>query len=144
MLLGLCDLEMTLLDEIRSKCSAELLASRDVAAITEAVNLGRTKPNTREIGNGTILETLGLDTGNALLDVINSVAAFRHVKPLVEQGRLMIGSPLVQATVQSLVPSVLTQPQADSLCALGMGPNPVSLDEVIRVCYDGNGKEWIA
>ena len=135
---------MTLLEEIKAKCSPELLAARDVAAITAAVNLGRTKPNTREIGNGTILETLGLEGGNALLDVINSVPDFRHVKPLVEQGRLVIGASLVQSTVRSLVPSVLTAAQADALCALGMEPDPVNQDAVTRACYDDNGKEWIA
>lgn len=135
---------MTLLDEIKAKCSIELLATRDVAAITAAINVGRTKSNIREIGNGTILETLGLEAGNALLDVINSVPDFRHVKPLVEQGRLVIGAQLVQATVQKLVPSVLTAAQADALCALGVEPDPVSLDAVTRACYDDNGKEWIA
>lgn len=111
---------MTLLQELQAKCSPELLASRDYDAIAAAVNINRTRPSTREIGNGTILETLGLAAGNAFLDVVNSAPDFRHVKPLIEQGRLQIASPLVQMTVQSMVPAqVLTQAQADSLCALG-------------------------
>ena len=51
---------MTLLDEITAKCSPALIASRDFDAIALAVSAGRTKANTREIGNGTILEVLGL------------------------------------------------------------------------------------
>ena len=122
---------MTLLEEIQAKCSQSMLASRDFEAIAVAVSAGRTKPNSKEIGNGTILEVLGLTTGNALLDVVNTVPDFRYVKPLVEQGRLTVGSGLVQATVQSLVPiGVLTQAQADALCALGFDPDPVTAQQV--------------
>ena len=122
---------MTLLEEIQAKCGPALLASRDFDAIAAFVSAGRTKPSTREIGNGTILEVLGLTVGNALLDVINTAQDFRYVKPLVEQGRLTVGSALVQATVQSLVPmGVLTQPQADALCALGFDPDPVTAQQV--------------
>lgn len=128
---------MSLLDEINAKCSEELIASRDYDSIAAEVNVGRVKPSTREIGNGTILEVLGLQAGNALLDVINTVPDFRHVKPLVEQGRLTIASPLVQATVQSMVPSVLTQSQADALCALGFEPDPVTATRVASVMTGG-------
>lgn len=117
----------------------ELRATRDEVQIAAAFNVGRTRSNTREIGSGTILETIGMAAGNALLDVINTVPDFRHVKPLVEQGRLVVGSPLVQATVQSLVPTVLTQPQADILCALGKEPNPVDLTELRRAMWADNG-----
>jgi hypothetical protein len=121
----------TLLEQIQAlPDSAALVAARDDGAIAAALSVGRKKPNAREIGNGTILETIGLAAGNALLDVINTVPDFRHVKPLVEQGRLVIGAPLVQATVHSLVPSVLTQPQADALCALGFDDDPISVNAV--------------
>jgi hypothetical protein len=134
---------MTLLDEITAKCDPDLIASRDFDAIAAAVSVGRTKPSTREIGNGTILEVLGLATGNALLDVVNTVPDFRYVKPLVEQGRLTVGSTLVQATVQSLVPmGVLTQPQADALCALGFDPDPVTALQVNQALVSDDGT-WI-
>lgn len=134
---------MTLLAEIQAKCDAALLASRDFEAIAAAVSIGRTKQSAREIGNGTILEVLGLTVGNALLDVINTVPDFRYVKPLVEQGRLTVGSALVQATVQSLVPmGVLTQPQADTLCALGFDPDPVTALQVNQALVSDDGI-WI-
>ena len=123
---------MLLLAEIQSKCSAELIASREHGAIASIVSLGRTRPSNREIGNGTILEMLGLDAGNAFLDIINTAPDFRHVKPLVEQGRLVVGSPLVQATVQSMAGTVLTKEQADALCALGKDPDPVDIQDVIK------------
>ena len=129
-----------MLQEIQQKCSAELIASRDHDAIAAAVNAGRTKPNTREIGNGTILETLGLAAGNAFLDIINTVPDFRHVKPLVEQGRLVVGSPLVQATVQSMVGAgILTQAQADALCALGRDAAPITEYDVRCALYAADG-----
>ena len=134
---------MTLLAEIHAKCDAALLASRDFDAIAAFVSADRKKPSTREIGNGTILEVLGLTAGNALLDVVNTVPDFRHVKPLVEQGRLTVGSPLVQATVQALVPmGVLTQPQADALCALGFDPDPVTALQVNQALVSDDGT-WI-
>lgn len=134
---------MTLLTEIQTKCDPTVLASRDFDAIAASVSVGRKKQNTREIGNGTILEVLGLAAGNALLDVINTVPDFRYVKPLVEQGRLMVGSSLVQATVQSLVPmGVLTQPQADALCALGFDADPITVSQVTQALVSDDGT-WI-
>ena len=128
---------MTLLEEIQAKATAEQIAARDHDAIAAAVNVGRKRRNNREIGNGTILEVLGIATGNALLDVINNTADFRYVKPLIEQGRLVISSPLVQATVDSFVPAVLTQAQADALKALGYDADPVTPAQV-AAALDGS------
>ena len=133
---------MALLDEIKAKCSLALLTSRDMTAIAAAVSVGRVKPNDLEIGNGTILETIGMTAGNSLLDVINNTAAFRYVKPLVNDGRLKVGSALVQATVQSLVPSVLTQAQADALCALGKSPDPISEFDARKALFAIDGT-WL-
>lgn len=131
---------MALRDDIHGNpaCAAAIQA-RDCQAIAAIMSAGRTRLNQREIGNGTILETLGLASGNALLDVINTNTNFRYVKPLVEQGRLLIGSQLVRATLQSLVPSVLTQVEADRLMALGVEPNPYSLNEIANSMFNENG-----
>lgn len=123
---------MTLLEEIKQKCSPSLIASRQHGEIAAKVSEGRTKPSTREIGNGTILETIGLQYGNAMLDVIETAPDFRHVKPLLQQGRLIIGSPLVAAAVQGMVPSVMPQEVADRLLALTVDPAPVSVQEVVQ------------
>lgn len=123
---------MMLIDEITAKCSPELIASKEHGEIARIVSIGRTKPSTREIGNGTILETIGLEHGNAFLDVIYSAPHFRHVKPLLEQGRLIVGSPMVTATVQGMVPAVIPQAAADLLLALTVEPAPVSVGEVIQ------------
>jgi hypothetical protein len=105
-------------------------AAGNTQAVAEALSVGRTKLIPTEVGAGTVLEVLGMTTGNALLDVIANVADFRHVKPLVEQGRLRLDSALVIATMQSLVGTVLTQPQADALVARATVADPVSHTEV--------------
>lgn len=133
---------MTLRDEIISKCSPDLLALHDTNAIANVINSGRVKPNKIEIGNVTILEVLGLPVGNALLDIIYTDSNFRHVKPLVEQGRLTIGSPLVQGTIQSMVGAVLTQEQANMLCSIGMDLDPIDELEIRKVCWSDNG-DWL-
>lgn len=120
---------MTLRDEIISKCSPDLLALHDTNAIANVINSGRVKPNKIEIGN-------------ALLDIIYTDSNFRHVKPLVEQGRLTIGSPLVQGTIQSMVGAVLTQEQANMLCSIGMDLDPIDELEIRKVCWSDNG-DWL-
>lgn len=123
---------MTLLAEIRAKCNPAMLSNRDDAAIAALVSVGRTKASGREIGKGTILETIGFAAGNAFLDVIDGDATFRHVRTLVNEGRLIISSVLVMGTIQSMVPAVITQPQADLLLALASVPDPVSAQQVAK------------
>lgn len=131
---------MSLRDDIlASPACADALAARDCEELARIMSVGRTRASHREIGNGTILEVLGLAAGNALLDEINGNADFRHVKPLVEQGRLLIGAALVQATVQSLVPAVLTLAQVNSLCALGKEPDPLTAQQVAEAMFNPDG-----
>jgi hypothetical protein len=98
--------------------------------IADVLSASRTKFVQTEVGNGTILEVLGLAKGNTLIDLINTEADFRHVKPLIEQGRLRLDSALVRTTLQTLVPSVLTQAEVDSLVARATVPDPVSHTDV--------------
>ena len=128
---------MTLLEEITAKCDASLIASRDHQAIADVVNVGRTKASAVEIGNGTILELLGLTLGTQVLDVINNTPAYKYVVPLLEQGRLQVGSTVVQAAVQAFVPALLTQAQADSLKSLGVVADHVSAARVANAMDGG-------
>lgn len=117
--------------EIRDAIAADpalqaLAAAGSIGTIAATLSEGRTKLAPTEVGNGTILEVLGLTVGNALLDVINTAPDFRYVKPLVEQGRLRLDAPLTIAALQSLVPSVLTQAQADALVARAQAPDQVT------------------
>ena len=133
---------MLLRDEILALCTADVLASRDTALIAAQLSAGRRRLVPTEIGNGAILEKIGLPTGNALLDLINSAPDFRHVKPLLEQGRLRVDSPLVRATLDSLVPALLSRAQADALLALAEVPDPVSEYAVRCVAWSDSG-EWL-
>ena len=123
---------MTLLAEIQAACTPEMIAAREHGAIAALVSVGRTRPSGTQIGKGTILETIGLTAGNAFLDVIDTVPDFRHVRGLIAEGRLIVSSPLVVATIQSFVPTVLTQGQANALLALASVPAPVSVQDVIN------------
>lgn len=130
---------MTLLEEIKAKCSPELLASRDHSAIAEAVNVGRVKPAPTRIGEGKILEVLGLAAGNAFLDVIDAAPDFRHVKKIVARGDFDMSTAVSQAGVQAMVPAVLKQEHADLLKALGTAPDPISEFDVRRTLYAEDG-----
>lgn len=135
---------MALLNEITTRLTPELRATRDTQAMADALSVGRTKPSTREIGNGTILEVLGMAAGNALLDAINTAPDFRHVKPLVEQGRLIIGGPLVAAALAGMVGGgVITQADSDKLLAIAVQPDPVSEIDVRRAVWSDAG-EYLA
>lgn len=123
---------MTLLEEIQTKCPPELIAAREHGQIATLVSVGRTRQSALTIGNGAVLEALGLDAGNAFLDVIYANPAFRHIRPLLEQGRLIAGAQIVRTAIQGMVPAgVLTQAQADKLLALGVEPDPVSVQAVV-------------
>ena len=124
---------MTLLEEIQSKCTAEEIASKEHGLIAAKVSEGRVAPNNFEIGNGTILEVLGLATGNAVLQAIDATPDFQYVKPLLEQGRLKAASPLVAIACAGFVAAgLMTNEQANTNADMGYSPAPVSVYEVIQ------------
>jgi hypothetical protein len=128
---------MSLRDDILGDpACAEALAARDCIELARIRSVGRTKANNLEIGNGTILSTIGLVAGNSVLDEINTNPDYRYVKPLVEQGRLLIGTPLVVFSLGAMVTKgVLTQALADRLIALGRSPNPYTPQEVAAAMF---------
>jgi len=78
------------------------LSLADHGAIAAALSAGRTKLVKTEIGQLTILGTIGMAAGNALLDTINTVDDFRHVRYPLANGWLDISDPTVCALVDSL------------------------------------------
>ena len=67
---------MTLHDEILSRPDcADALAIRDCGALAEILSAGRTKLIERNVGYGTVLDTLGADVGSAFLDALTTLAA---------------------------------------------------------------------
>lgn len=133
---------MNLRDQVlNDPACTDAYAMKDCAEIARIRTLavGRTQPNNREIGNGTILATIGVISGNKLLDEINNNALYRYVKPLVEQGRLLIGSPLVVGTLQSMVPAFISQAEADLLIALGRDAQPYTAADVADALFNDDG-----
>lgn len=109
------------------------LMVRDDGAIAAALSVGRTKTVHTEIGNGMVLATLGLASGNALLDAIYNTPDFRYVKPLLEQGRLDISTPLASGALDGLAGAgVITQDEANAIKALAIVPDPVSVQDVAK------------
>lgn len=134
----------SLRDAVHSNPScADALAAKDCDAIASIMNAteARTRASDTLIGNGTVLEKLGITDGNTFLDAINANNAFRYVKPLLDQGRLEIGKALVQATIQSLVPVAISQDSADKLCALGSQPWPYTAAELHEALFNLDGTE---
>jgi len=135
---------MTLIDDIRA-LPADLLATRDTAQIAAALPpVSRLVPT--EIGNGTVLETLGLAVGNALLDVLYNAPDFRYVKPLLEQGRLRIDAPSARAALDGIAAAGIAAgfgaAQAEAIKALADAVTPADEMTVRRVCWSDTG-EWL-
>jgi hypothetical protein len=125
----------------RPDCAAAL-AAKDCEALAVLLSAGRTCGNDREVGYGTILETVGIEAGNALIDFIQAQEGMRHVKPLLEQGRLRVGSVLVQASLQAFVGAgAVSQKGADALCALGLQPDPLTARQVAEALFHEDGSE---
>lgn len=122
---------MTLLAEITALNRQDLVDAKEHGQLANLLSIGRTKPKTTKIGEGSILSALGVATGNVFLDVINSVADYRHVKKIISRGDFDVSDLTSRGGIQALVPSVLTQEQANSLLALGTEPATVTVQEVI-------------
>ena len=137
---------MSLLDEIKAKCSAELLASQDADAIAAVVNVGRTtlgyasrekfavwaakhgvraKIEDHSSNPASPLRSIAL----ALLDVLRSPT--EGIDLSVPDNAVMLG-----AWVQS---GEITQAQADELVALASHVAHVSEFDVRRAIWADDG-----
>lgn len=129
-------------EEIRAAISADPALQAlvpDTQAIADALSAGRTRYVETQVGVGTIIEVLGLATANAVLDVIYSAPDYRHVKPLLDQGRLRLDSQFVRGALQSMVPALLTQEQRDALVARAAVADPVDEYNVRIAVYNDDG-----
>lgn len=131
------------IDEIRSAISSDeqlMSVIPDTQAIADALSGRETYKVPFEIGAGGIIATLGLERGNALLDAIQSTPGFRHVWPMIEQGRLDLSSPLVELSLDALVQSeVISSSEMQQLLSLCLRPIEVSEDDVKRAIWNDDG-----
>ncbi len=127
---------MALIDDILA-LPAELRAMQDTQAIADALPPVVTI-RAREIGKGKVLGTIGLEAGNKLLDTIDNVADFRHVKQLVANGWLDVGDALTRA----MIDQVCAPEDGAALKALAEISTPIDEMTVRRVCWSADG-EWL-
>lgn len=63
----------------------------------------RTRLRPTEMGKGDAISVLGLQVGNALCDVLDTAAEFRHVRHLLAAGRLRLDLPISQGSLAAMV-----------------------------------------
>lgn len=123
------------------KISSTEAATKD-KAIADIISVGRTRAKAFEIGKGTIVEVLGLAGANAFLDIIDGDTTYRHVKHLLQNGRLRVDSALVVQLVQGFMQAgVISANGGAALLALGREPDPVTAADVSRALRGPWGDE---
>ena len=130
-------------DEIRAAIAADPALQAlvpDTQAIAAALSVGRTRYVETQIGVGTIIEELGLAAANPVLDALYASPDYRHVKPLLDQGRLRLDAVAQAGMLQPLVAvELLTQAQLDALVARAKEPAPVAEYAVRMAIYNDDG-----
>lgn len=130
-------------DEIRAAIAADPALQAlvpDSQAIADALSVGRTRWKHTDIGVGTIIEVLGLAAANPVLDALYASPDYRHVKPLLDQGRLRLDVVAQAGMLQPLVTGgLLTQAQLDALIARAKEPAPVDEYQVRVAIYNDDG-----
>ena len=131
-------------DEIRAAIAADPALQAlvpDTQAIAAALSVGRTRYVETQIGVGTIIEVLGLAAANPVLDALYASPDYRHVKPLLDQGRLRLDTVAQAGMLQPLVTGgLLTQAQLDALIARAEEADPVDEYQVrIAIHYNADG-----
>ena len=130
-------------DEIRAAIAADPALQAlvpDTQAIADALSVGRTRYVETNIGVGTIIEVLGFAAANPVLDALYAAPDYRHVKPLLDQGRLRLDSVAQVGMLQPLVTGgLLTQAQLDALIARAKEPAPVAEYDVRMAIYNDDG-----
>ena len=128
---------MALRDEILSRPDcADALAARDCGALAAILSAGRTKLVERDIGYGTVLETLGAEAGAAFLDGLTAVAAtsspVKWALKLLDRGELNIGAAATQQQLDMLASvGVIPVDVAEALKNLAVVDDPYSIQDVI-------------
>lgn len=127
---------MTLRDEILSRPDcADALAIRDCGALAEILSAGRTKLIERNVGYGTVLDTLGADVGSAFLDALTALAAtsspVKWALKLLDRGELNIGAAATRGQLDALAAGgVMPHAVADALKGLAVSPDEITASQV--------------
>jgi hypothetical protein len=135
-------------EEIRAAFAADTTLAQmipDWQGIADILSAGRTKFVYAPAGKGDIIALTGFEVGNAFCDVIDNDPTFRHVKHLLEAGRMDVSLPLTRMMIQSMVGVQLaegiffTQEHANALYSLSIQADPVNEYEVRRAILNNDG-----
>lgn len=127
---------MALRDEIISRADcADALAARDCGELARILSVGRTKLVERNIGYGTVLDTLGADAGAAFLDGLTALAAtsspVKWALKLLDRGELNIGAAATQQQLDMLASvGVIPVDVAEALKNLAVVPDEITATQV--------------
>lgn len=130
-------------DIINDPACAAALAAKDCAELARIRSVGRKLLQTRFVTARTVLAECGVN-GAALLDKLDAAGSINSAVKwamvfLRQDSGLDVGHPATQYLLQTLVPDVLTQPEADQLKALAMLPAPLSAQDIADALFNQNG-----
>lgn len=128
---------MITLEEIRS-LPIDILNQQNTQLIADTLSNGRIKLVKTEIGKLTVLSALGMEAGNALLDIIDTVDTFRHVRYPLANGWLDLADPAARAMLDTLC----SAENAQKLKSLAEHADTVDEYEVRKLCWSAEG-EWL-
>lgn len=114
----------------------------DTEAMAQYINTHYKEPDHNvRIGIGTVLDTIGLVSGNQLLDAIKNTPDYRYAWHLLEQGSLDINSPLVEQALTLLVQAeVILESDKSKLLNVGMKPIDISTSTIASLIWSDNGE----
>lgn len=102
--------------EIREAILANGWTDKDPGEVAELLNAPQVVFAPTEVGKGTILDVLGLDRANPVLDEIENNARFRHVRELLVGGKLRLDWESVRNELAGLVAAgLVTGTEMDAL-----------------------------
>lgn len=115
--------------------------NRNDTEITRVLSIGRTHLVKKNISKGDVLDAIGFDAGNALLDAVDSNPLFRHVKSELDRGDLDVSRPIVRQAIDAMAGNIVGfyQSDADTIKALAEEPNPLQLIDVSRMLNTAEG-----
>lgn len=137
---------MTLRDDIHNDpACAAALAARDCTEVARIRSLGRNLVQPRFVTARTVLAECGAN-GAALLDKLDAAGSTNSAVKwamvfLRQDSGLDVGHPATQYLLQTLVPDVLTQAEADQLKALAILPAPLTAQDVGEALYNLDGSD---
>jgi len=121
---------------------AAAYADREIDVLAELLSEGRTRFNGATIGNGIILDVLGMEKGTAVLDMIHATPAYKYVITLLDQGRAEPRTTAFRGAVAALVVGqAITQDEANELLATAQEPDPLTRMDVNDALFDDFGNE---